>query len=276
MGVMTEPTNDAQNNAADEVLDEYLNRLLAALAGRGDDVRRTMAEAESHLRDAVEAGTHRGLTPEDAARVAVANFGTPGQVARARGLSIQPWVATGRAAHLLAAVGLVAIGLSGLVAELFFQVWGPFFVAGDAPGVTYTPARCDQYFALAPSGDSCLEAAAIHHSAEVIEPRVGAGLLGLLILGTWLWSQRRRRRQHVVDPTSPLIAAAAGTAMFGVAACALLLDGFAMLALGSRYGAGAGLSAGLVSAVVCLGWAVLLWHELPARQSGASLKADRG
>jgi hypothetical protein len=43
---------------------------------------------------------------------------------------------------LLGAVGLVAIGASGPLAELLGRLFGPAFVAGDLPGMTYTAAVC--------------------------------------------------------------------------------------------------------------------------------------
>ena len=42
----------------------------------------------------------------------------------------------------LAAVGLVAIGVSAILALAMGAAWGAPFVAGDLPGVTYTAERC--------------------------------------------------------------------------------------------------------------------------------------
>lgn len=267
LGDMNESASspEARREEADAMVDEYLEELLRALAGRREHARRTLAEAEEHLRDAVNAGVEQGLAPDEAAAAAIECFGTPGQIARAGGFAVRPWVVAGRAAHLLFGVGLLAIGISGLVAETFYRLWGPLFVAGDAPGVTYTAERCAQYFTLAPDGGSCLEAAAIHHSGEVIEPRVGAGLLGLIILASYWWLARRRRPSQQLDSTTPLVAAAAAASMFGVVGLAMLLQGVAVLAEGPDYGPGGILSAGLVSAVCCVGALVALRRYLGAR-----------
>jgi len=50
----------------------------------------------------------------------------------------------------LAAVGLVGVGVSGLLALLGGLLYGKNFVAADPSGVAYTPSRCRDLFEYAP------------------------------------------------------------------------------------------------------------------------------
>ena len=64
-------------------VDQYLDALFDRLAGTGAAGRRALAEAEDHLRTAVEHEMARGATEADAARDAVARFGALDKVAGA-------------------------------------------------------------------------------------------------------------------------------------------------------------------------------------------------
>jgi uncharacterized protein involved in exopolysaccharide biosynthesis len=77
-------------------VDDFLDRLHAALARHGIHDSRIAAEAQDHLIDAVEAGQRRGLSLEDAEREAMQRFGDPEQVARfaAAGSNHMSWAAT--------------------------------------------------------------------------------------------------------------------------------------------------------------------------------------
>src|SRR5947207_2842912 len=72
---------------------------------------------------------------------------------------------------LVGCIGFIAIGTSGLLAELFGRVFGEDFVAGDGPGVTYTAERCADFLRYFPNAVSCNAAAAAHHYGEVVEYR---------------------------------------------------------------------------------------------------------
>lgn len=186
----------------------YLDRLLAHLRGSAHDVRRILSETEEHLRDATAELVAAGASEEDAQRRAIERFGDPRTVARrfsARLAPVPPAAVVGelaRAAVLLGAVGLVAIGASGALAELLGRLFGPAFVAGDLPGVTYTAQRCAEFLEYFPDAGGCEQAAAMHHWGEVVEYRVAAGVLGLLVLGAFLLWRPRRRGQgpHPGEP----------------------------------------------------------------------------
>src|SRR5690349_17254635 len=105
-----------------EPIELYLDDLFNHLTGTGAAGRRALSEAEDHLLAATAEGTAKGLSEQDAARQAVARFGDPARIAAglkvAHGgiLAILKPVFSG--AWLLAAIGMIAIGFSGLVAEL--------------------------------------------------------------------------------------------------------------------------------------------------------------
>jgi hypothetical protein len=233
-------------SAPSERIDAYLDRLLVALRGRPADVRRVLAEAESHLYDAVDAGIDSGLDAEAAVDQALARFGSPGQVARRyRRADVSVLRELVPSALLLVAVGLLAIGASGLLSMGFRAAWGSAFVAGDPPGVTYTAPRCADYEAFHPEARTCAAAAAAHHADEVETYRVAAGLLGVVVLAGW--ALLRRRRPSALGAVPPSLVPAMATAAFGLAGAALAVQA---LGGGRDHGAGQWLSAAVVSLVL--------------------------
>jgi hypothetical protein len=239
-------------------IDAYLDRLLVELRGRAGDVRRVLAETEDHLRDAAAEGVAAGLSPEDAELAAVERFGPVRAVVPRLGLAdVLDVRSVGRelvaALTWLGVVGLLAIGLSGVVSLGMRAVWGDDFVAGDPIGVTYTPARCADFHEYHPEAPTCRAAAASHHTDEVVDYRIAAGVLGLVGLAAWWWLRRRRSRGSgwgvglLPDATVPVV----GLVLFASAAAVLTVYGLGQLATeGGEYGPGQWLSAAAVSTAV--------------------------
>ena len=158
---------------------------------------------------------------------------------------------------MLAWVGLLAVGASGAFGAVMNATLGPAFVAGDLPGNTYTPDRCSDLMEYAPTAATCEEAAAIHHTDELVTSRIAAGTLGLVALAVWLVMRRR----VTTDALPPGVVSAAGTAMFGIVGLALTGLALNALVLGGN-GAGCFLSGAIVSVVVALIFASRLVREL--------------
>jgi hypothetical protein len=171
-----------------------------------------------------------------------------------------------RATVLLGSLGLIAIGISGLVAEAFGAAFGRGFVAGDPSGVAYTRARCADFKEYAPDAHSCAEAATAHHFGEVVEYRVAAGVLGLAGLALW-WLLRRRQQGPGVLPEA--FVATVATALFGVAAVGLLVQSFGLAVVGGESnGVGQLLSGGFVAGVAALGFGAVLYRGLTVTGAG--------
>lgn len=249
-------------------IDGYLDDLVVELHGRARDVRRILSEVEDHLRDATEAEVRSGKTPEDAEAAAVARFGSPRAVAGRFGGAepIGTWVVIREVCAvtvMLVAVGLVAIGFSGIVSAGLRAVFGAEFVAGDIAGVTYTPERCADFLAYHPESASCEAAASAHHADEVEEYRVAAGALGLIVLGAWWWWQRAKRDDRWIGVLPTGFAATVGTSVFAVAAAVLAVLTLNSLALGgSDGGAGQWLSAAAVALIVSVAFGLSLLRTL--------------
>jgi hypothetical protein len=197
---------------------------------------------------------------------AIARFGTARDVARrfapARGAIVLDLV---RAACLLAAVGLIAIGLSGVLSMGLRAAFGSSFVAGDQIGVTYTADRCADFLEYHDEARTCEAAASAHHADEVVVYRVAAGLAGLIALAVWRWKLR--------EPTSHLpveLTPAIGAAVFSLVGIGLLAQGLSMLAEGSSHGPGQWLSAAFVAIGVGAVYGVRLLAHLRVRSSVAT------
>jgi hypothetical protein len=247
-----------ETGPAEDAVEEYLDRLLVELRGRGRDVRRILAEVEGHLHDAMEAAMAEGLSVEDAERRALARFGSPAAVARRfarRPGRLPPAPVLREVAFvlvLLSGIRLVAIGASGGLAAGMGAAFGKDFVSGDANGVTYTPARCATFLEYHPS-TTCEQAAVAHHFDEIVFYRLAAGVLGLAVLAGCAVLRRSRRfgdLSHGVRLLPDAFAATVGAAVFGAASVVLVAQSLGQILGGDSAGAGNWLSGGLVSLVV--------------------------
>jgi hypothetical protein len=157
---------------------------------------------------------------------------------------------------------LLAIGLSGLLAEGLALAFGGAFVAGDAPGVTYTAERCAEYLALEPDAGTCKEAAIAHHLFEIVGYRVAAGATGAVMLVGWAVWRRRTSKVHGRSALGASFPLTVGVSLASVAAGGLLLLGLGGAVTGYSDGTGNPLSGGIVSAFLSLAFGAALWREL--------------
>jgi hypothetical protein len=253
-------------------VEDYLDELYAALRVSPRTGRRILAETEDHLRDAVADGLAHGLSEDAAAHRAVQRFGPSGAVARAHRVRLnrRPPAAAGagmiRMAWLLAAVGLIAIGVSGAVAAGMTAVFGHAFVGGTPAGTTWSAADCGHFLAVWPSAHGCAQAAALENSADAVSLRGLAGVGGLILLagyraaGRWRGTGRGWGLDGLPDSFPPAV----GTVVFGTAG--VLLTGIAidLAAFDDGHGTGFYLSGGIVALGVAAGYAVPLYRALLA------------
>ena len=256
-----------------DAVDRYLDALLLELRGRVTGVRRILDETEDHLREAVEAGTAEGLTPNEAERRAVERFGSPKLVARrmARGGRVVPPVPVlaqlVMALVLIGGIGLIGVGVSGGLADGMGAAFGKAFVSADTNGVTYTPSRCADFLEYHPEARTCEAAATAHHFDEVVSYRLAAGVLGIAVLGAW-WLARRRRWfwPNAADAVPDGFGASVGAALFGVAAAGLLVQSVGAIVVGGdSSGTGQYLSGGLVAAITAMAFVAVLQRTLRTR-----------
>lgn len=263
------------DDATTDPIEAYLDRLLGELHGDPRQVRRILTEIEGHLHDAVDAGVAEGLSDAAAQQRAIERCGTPAAVAKrfaaelpTRLFSLGVVRQVAMAAMFLVAVGLIAIGVSGGVAQVMGSASSARFVAGDGPGFVNPPSRCDYYLEYYPQGSTCSGAAALHHFDEVVMYRVAAGVVGLAVLAAYVVARRRRRaRDAQVLPDA--FVATIGATVFTVAGVFLILFAVDQWNVNSSAGMGQYLSGGVVALPVGIAFGVSLLRSLGRRAGSA-------
>jgi hypothetical protein len=183
-------------------IEDYLDDLLRRCRADARTTRRLLDEAGDHLHAAAAELEADGMSRTDAEAEAVRRFGAAAPIVRATARrSFAALVfETLRAAILLGACGLVAVGLSGAVVAVMNAVAGPRFVGGTTVFGT---------------GGSTVEETA--HDAVVL--RSLAGAVGVIILAGY-WLLRRRVGPGTVLPGG--LTDALGAAAFAAAAVVLV------------------------------------------------------
>jgi hypothetical protein len=192
---------------SDAPIEDYLDELLRRARADARTTRRLLDEASDHLHAAAAELEAGGMSRQEAETVAVQRFGPVAPIARAttRRSFVALVFETARAALFLGSCGLIAVGISGLVA-LAMNLWfGRSFVGGVS--------------VLGLGGPSVAETA-----DDAVVLRVIAGLVGVLVLLGYLALRRRLS-------TPPLLPAGLVDAL-GAAAFAA---GTAGLAIASAY-----------------------------------------
>jgi hypothetical protein len=176
-------------SGAGDPVEEYLDQLYRKLRATPREGRRTLAEAEDHLREGVADGLAAGLSEREAAEAAVSSFGSVAAVVRAhegRFPSVSLFASLAVSAWRLISVGLLAIGASGLLASAMNVIFGPQFVGGAPTLVGASAANCRHWLANWPLAHGCAQASMLEASADAVSLRVAAGVLGLIMLGVYL------------------------------------------------------------------------------------------
>ncbi len=210
-------------------IEEYLDELLRRTRADARTTRRLLDEAGDHLHATASELVGAGMSRQAAETEAVRRFGPVAPIVHAtarrslRALVLE----TLRAAVFLAGCGLVAVGISGLVA-LVMNVWaGRSFVGG----VTVFPGQGP--------GPSVQEVA-----DDAVVLRVIAGLVGLLLLlGYLAW--RRYAGQPSLLPAG--LVDALGAAAFAAGTAGLAIVSVDQAAQTGTPGVGFPLSGALVA-----------------------------
>jgi hypothetical protein len=185
-------------------IEDYLDDLLRRMRADARTTRRLLDEASDHLHAAAAEFEAAGMAPGEAEREAVRRFGPVEPLVRATwrrsfGALV---LETLRAGVLLSGCGLVAVGISGVLALLMNLLFGDAFVG--APTVAGT------------GGSTIAEGA-----SDAVVLRVLAGVVGLLLVAAYRWLPWWRRTPFRVLP--PGLVDALGAAAF--AAGGVLLTG---------------------------------------------------
>jgi hypothetical protein len=190
-------------NQDHDLVDEYLDALLAELRGSPRAVRRALAEAEDHLREAAAEARAGGASEEDAQRAAIERFGPPRLVAQRfgqaeDGLSIRARAAL--ATFQVVGIGLAAIGLSGLFVLAMTLLVGSSFVLGFQSIFVGPSAYCRELLHQYPSAGTCGLAYQQAVLLDELRARLVPGAIGILMLGGLWLAARRRPRWRVLLP----------------------------------------------------------------------------
>jgi len=249
-----EPTSD--------LIEEYLDRLLVSLTGSPRQIRHTLAEVETHLRDAAAEGIAAGLPEQAAQAQALAQIGPVPTDARSPVIRAWPPAALARrlvlTAALIGSAGLIAIGGAGLVGRLLLAGRGNLFMTAPWPPGSYTRADCVRWLAGDPGTRSCVAAMLADHAGDFLLEATAAGLLGLIAGAGYLvlrsrWRDRATLAALPVGTGEFLGAVLAGTAT-------LVFFGSVLDIETVQHGMGAGkpLSLGIAALVAAVGFGVAL------------------
>jgi hypothetical protein len=251
--------------ADQDLIQQYLDQLRASLRTGAAEAQLIVAEAEDHMRETAAAGTAAGLTEREAQEAAISAFGsvravvrahetTPGNLVKGRtpAAVIQDLCL---AAWKLGAMGLTAVGASGLVVLVMNATVGRAFTGQPPAGITFPRASCAYWLAGWPGAHTCAQAAMLEASSDAVTLRVVAGIMGVALLEAYA-IVRYLMRRHGRGPAVLLAGyfPALAASVFGGGALVLALaqlTGFTVTAGPGHY-----LSGAIVAAVVAVAYAL--------------------
>jgi hypothetical protein len=101
------------------------------------------------------------------------------------GLRVPPFVRSRLFLAQMVAVGLIAIGLSGMLCGLVRYRYGDHTLALDSQSAQLSASRCADLMEYHPEKTTCAAAELAHHADEIVEYRLAAGVMGLLALAAY-------------------------------------------------------------------------------------------
>jgi hypothetical protein len=183
-----------RDDAIDDPIESYLDRLLVTLPGSPRVVRHALAEAEAHLLDAAAAAEADGMSEAAARRHAVELFG-PVSVMAGHPARLQVTPALRRrlilGVLLIGSVGGLAVGLAGALARIIQAGWGNSAIATPFPSGSYSAGDCARWLAHYPSTHDCVTAMTADHAADFLRNAAGCGVIGVLAAVAYVVLRRR-------------------------------------------------------------------------------------
>ena len=215
--------------AGSEPVEDYLDDLLLTLSGPPRQVRRTLAEVEAHLRDAVAEELAAGKSQAAAETAAVVRMGA---ITGITGRTVQfshPAAAllrrTALGGTLFGGVAVVAVGISGVIGWAMAAWRGGTFLVAPFPAGSYTSADCARWLAADRAAHSCLAAMTADHVGEVIVYSLLAGVLGVWSLAAHGLLRRRWQDRGTLTALPVGSAEAVGVILALIVGAGMLIRG---------------------------------------------------
>lgn len=259
-------------NAPGDPIEEYLDQLYVSLRTTPREARQIIAEAEDHLREAVGDGLAAGLAEREAQEAAISSFGSVNAVVRAHAAPFGrfPLVAVLRDLAIsgwrLGALGLVAVGASGLVAAVMNHVLGRRFVGGTPAAAGFPAATCRHFLAVQPAAHTCAQAAMLENSYDAVSLRLLAGIVGLVLLAGYYLTRHGRGWSRTSLPDG--FVAVAAVSVFGAAGLGLAWLSASNAVVGASSGPGFYLSGAIAALAMAAVYLVPLRRTLLRRAHG--------
>lgn len=253
-----------------EPVEEYLDKLLLTLSGPPRQVRRTLAEVEAHLHDAVAEEMAGGKSQPEAEQAAVARMGELSQIT-GRPLQFgRPGAAlirrTALAGSLIGGIALVAVGISGAIDWGLSGLRGGTFLVAPFPPGSYTSADCARWLRLDPSTHNCITAMTYDHVGDVIAYSTVAGVLGVAALAAYTWMRRRWQDRGTLTALPVGSAEAVGAILALIVAVGAAMRGVNLETVQHGQGAGQPFSLSIAALAAAVFFIVRLARlSLPAR-----------
>lgn len=252
----------------DSPIEVYLDELVTRMpAQHPRALRQLLAETEAHLRDDAARAIAEGASPYDAELDAVRRFGpVPVMVGAEQRRLTTPLSTVARqivsTALLLGSVGAIAVGVSGVIAEIFQRTAGARALVDVRPGQVLSSADCARWLAADPTAHDCHAAAVYDWVGEVVIYRVVLGLLGVVALAVFFLLRQRWTRLHTWSMLPPLVSDTIATIAFAAAGIWTLGIGIDTLTVGPGTGYGQWFSAAPVALVAATFFGVRLVRDL--------------
>jgi hypothetical protein len=182
-----------------DLIGDYLAQLRRSLLASRKRAQLILDEAEDHLRESAAAGVAAGFTEAEAQQAAIASFGSVRAVVRAHAAA-RPW----RAAAVLADVALVTWKMTSVYLLAVFATGLAWHLLAEPYN------RLLGVKSLSPGVQICQRCSVPHGALAVtsgLDPEtfiwLGAGVIGLVLIGVFGLTRRWQQRGGRVRPLLP-------------------------------------------------------------------------